>query len=250
LEGLIGFFVNLVVIRSHVDGRAGLHDLLQQVRDNALAALEWQDIPFQMIVDDLKPERVPNRHPLFQVAFAFQNTPATALSLPGLTVSRVDDDQTARFDLEVFLNEHDGELSGSIAYDQRLFDPATVAAIAQHWQAAVGDQEAFGIHIQPAGAGVGLGTIQGLHREPTLTHHGHVQLAVGAVPWPRFVIVAQRGFHGVDAGAGAVAPHRPGWQRRLGRARDEGKNVAVQLIARGGRVRGDGGAVAGVVLVE
>lgn len=133
LESLIGFFVNLVVIRSHIDGRAGFHDLLQQVRDTTLAALEWQDIPFQMIVDDLKPERVPNRHPLFQVAFAFQNTPATGLSLPGLTVSRVDDDQTARFDLEIFLNEHDGELSGSIAYDQRLFDPVTVAAIAQHW---------------------------------------------------------------------------------------------------------------------
>lgn len=133
LEGLIGFFVNLLVIRTDCRGRPGFRQLLQRVRETTLAAFEWQEIPFQLLVDELKPERVPNSHPLFQVALVFQNTPQVELALPQLTMSRVDDDETARFDIEVFLGEKNGGLAGSIAYDRRLFAPETIARMAEHW---------------------------------------------------------------------------------------------------------------------
>jgi amino acid adenylation domain-containing protein len=134
VENLIGFFVNLLVVRTAVDGRAGFRALVRSVRERMLAAHEFSEIPFQQIVDELKPVRRANRHPLFQVALAFQNAPGGALSLPGLTVSRLDDDQTARFDLEVFLSERDGQLAGTLAYDRRLFRPETMERLAEHWQ--------------------------------------------------------------------------------------------------------------------
>src|SRR5581483_8499711 len=92
-----------------------------------------QEIPFQLLVDELKPDRVANRHPLFQVSLAFQNMPRVELELPELTMSRADDDQTSRFDLEIFLGERDGALAGSIAYDTRLFDAARIERLAEHW---------------------------------------------------------------------------------------------------------------------
>ena len=132
-EGLIGFFVNMLVIRTDCGGRPGFRQLLRQVRESTLSAFEWQAVPFQLLVDELKPDRVANRHPLFQVSLAYQNVPQRELALPGLTVTRVDDDQTARFDIEIFIAEQNGSLSGSIAYDTRLFDPATIARMAGHW---------------------------------------------------------------------------------------------------------------------
>ena len=134
VENLIGFFVNLLVVRTRVDGTGGFRQLVRDVRARMLAAHEFGEIPFQQIVDELKPVRRANRHPLFQVALAFQNAPGGELTLPGLTVARMDDDQSARFDLEVFLSDHHGTLAGTLAYDRRLFLPATMARFVEHWQ--------------------------------------------------------------------------------------------------------------------
>lgn len=133
LEGLIGFFVNMLVVRTSLQGRPGMRELIRRVRAGSLAAHEWQEIPFQLLVEELAPERRPNAHPLFQVSLAYLNAPGGELTLPGLAVRRIDDDQTARFDLEVFIGEHAGALSGTIAYDRRLFEPATIARLAGHW---------------------------------------------------------------------------------------------------------------------
>ena len=134
VEGLIGFFVNLLVVRTRVDGTAGFRALVRDVRAKLLAAHDFSEIPFQQIVDELKPVRRANRHPLFQVALAFQNAPGGALTLPGLKVTGLNEDQTARFDLEIFLNESADGLAGTIAYDRRLFRPETIARLAEHWQ--------------------------------------------------------------------------------------------------------------------
>ena len=133
LEGLIGFFVNMLVIRTDFSGRPSFRQLLRQVRQTALCAYEWQQIPFQLLVDELNPERVPNRHPLFQVSLAFQNVPQIELELPELHVTRLSDDENSRFDIEVFLGEQDGTLAGSIAFDKRLFNAETIASMAGHW---------------------------------------------------------------------------------------------------------------------
>ncbi|MSU51933.1 MAG: non-ribosomal peptide synthetase [Opitutaceae bacterium] len=133
LEGLIGFFVNMLVVRTSCEARPGLREIIRRVRAGALAAHEWQEIPFQLLVDELAPDRQANAHPLFQVSLAYLNAPGGELALPGLKVQRIDDDQTARFDLEVFIGEQDGGLTGTIAYDRRMFEPATIARLARHW---------------------------------------------------------------------------------------------------------------------
>ena len=133
VEGLIGFFVNMLVVRTSLKDRPGLRELIRRVRAEVLAADEWQEIPFQTLVDEFSPQRSANLHPLFQVSLAFLNAPGGELALPGLKIRRIDDDQTARFDLEVFIGEHEGALTGTIAYDRRMFDPATIARLARHW---------------------------------------------------------------------------------------------------------------------
>ncbi|HEY0192987.1 MAG TPA: amino acid adenylation domain-containing protein, partial [Kofleriaceae bacterium] len=130
LEGLIGFFVNLLVIRADLDGAPSFGELVRRVRDTSLAAMAHADVPFEQLVDRVSPSRHMNRHPLFQVSFVFQNLPERAFALPGLTLERVGEDQTARFDLELFLTAVGGELQVNWVYDARLFDRATVAAIA------------------------------------------------------------------------------------------------------------------------
>ncbi|QBJ95558.1 amino acid adenylation domain-containing protein [Rhodococcus sp. ABRD24] len=102
LDDLIGMFVNTLVLRADVRGDRPFAELLAQVRASDLAAFEHADVPFERLVEVLNPERSQARHPLFQVALAFQSIEQPSLELPGLTVSGVDFDVAlAKFDLQV-----------------------------------------------------------------------------------------------------------------------------------------------------
>ncbi|MFD6278095.1 condensation domain-containing protein, partial [Streptomyces sp. NPDC060209] len=133
LADLIGFFVNTWVLRVQLPGNPTFEDLLDQVKDKALGAYDNQDVPFDMLVDELSPERSTAYNPLFQVFFAWQNITRAEVDLPGLT-TRLDFEQlgtrTAKFDLEfnVAPDEHDGA-RGTIEYATDLFDRATVESI-------------------------------------------------------------------------------------------------------------------------
>jgi amino acid adenylation domain-containing protein len=130
LEGLVGFFVNMLVLRTRLDGDPTLLELVGRVRDVALAAYAHQDLPFDRLVEELQIGRDPSRNPLFQVAFTFENTPNKVMRLPGLTLSALDIGvDTSVFDLALVMEEKDGELVAAFRYMTDLFRPSTLEAL-------------------------------------------------------------------------------------------------------------------------
>lgn len=145
LEGLIGFFVNSLVLRADLSGNPTFRELLEQVRNVALEAYEHQDLPFEKLVEALDPDRDLSRNPLFQVAFALQNAPMQPLELPGVKLEPAPlESGSTRFDLEVHLWEpahglrtlwqsQEG-LSGFLSYSTDLFDLDRIERLIGHFQ--------------------------------------------------------------------------------------------------------------------
>jgi amino acid adenylation domain-containing protein len=132
LEGAIGFFVNNLVLCADLDGDPTFIELLDRVREAAIAAYGHQDLPFERLVEELRPERVPGVNPLFQVAFALQQRGevSPALALSGLSAEPLESTATAaRFDLELHVWEEAGGLRGDLFYDAALFLPETAARL-------------------------------------------------------------------------------------------------------------------------
>jgi amino acid adenylation domain-containing protein len=141
LEGLIGFFVNQLVLRVESDARARVVDLLNRVKEVCLEAYAHQDIPFEKLVEALRPERDLSRSPLFQVKFIFQNAPKKIPELGGLTflgdsggrVQMESEAKTVRYDLTVSLMDVGSELIGSMDYSRDLFEPETIERLTTHY---------------------------------------------------------------------------------------------------------------------
>nr|WP_302071611.1 non-ribosomal peptide synthetase [Rhodococcus ruber] len=132
LDELVGMFVNTLVLRTEVSGSSSFADLLERVRVGDLAAFGHADVPFERLVEVLDPPRSQARHPLFQVALTFQNTPRITLELEGMTVEGVEfDPHIAKFDLQVtFTVRGDGGYTVEWTYATDLFDEATIASFA------------------------------------------------------------------------------------------------------------------------
>jgi amino acid adenylation domain-containing protein len=146
IEGMIGFFVNSLVLRTDVSGDPTFRQLLAQVRETTLGAYAHQDVPFEKLVEELRVERSLAHSPLFQVMFALQNTaasPSTDGEMP--EGDEGDEDgadavgglSAAKFDLSVSLTEAGGGFAGSIEYNTDLFDAATVRRLGRHFAALV-----------------------------------------------------------------------------------------------------------------
>ncbi|QSQ19871.1 amino acid adenylation domain-containing protein [Pyxidicoccus parkwayensis] len=133
VEGLIGFFVNTLALRIRATGGMGFRELLHQVRETVLGAFAHQDVPFETLVDALRPVRDLSRSPVFQVVFALQNAPVSELSMPGLKSRLVDiDAKTSKVDLALSLRESPEGLEGAIEYNTDLFETATVERLGRH----------------------------------------------------------------------------------------------------------------------
>ncbi|WP_323145084.1 non-ribosomal peptide synthetase [Massilia phyllosphaerae] len=131
LEGLVGLFVNTLVLRTALDLDAGFADLLGQGKATLLDAYAHQDLPFEKLVDALRPERSLAHAPLFQVMFSMQNNDAAALELPGLQVTALGGGQAVtKFDLELSAAETAAGLTLGWNYANSLFDEATIARMA------------------------------------------------------------------------------------------------------------------------
>jgi amino acid adenylation domain-containing protein len=136
IEGLIGFFVNTLVLRSNFTGNPTFKELLGRVREMALGAYGHQDLPFEKLVEELKPERSLSHSPLFQVMFVLQNAPLRDRDLSGLALTRMTlDNSTAKFDLNLSMNEQTSGLKGSLEYNTDLFDDATITRMLEHFHA-------------------------------------------------------------------------------------------------------------------
>ncbi|HEY0736267.1 MAG TPA: condensation domain-containing protein, partial [Herpetosiphonaceae bacterium] len=133
LEGLIGFFVNTLVLRTDLAGAPSFAELVTRVRTTALQAYAHQDLPFEMVVDVVHPERDLSRHPLTQVLFLLNNTPRSTISLPDLTVESLSvDPLSTEFDLTLSVSESPAGLQGAFSYRRDLFVPETMARMAGH----------------------------------------------------------------------------------------------------------------------
>ncbi len=126
VENLIGFFVNTLVLRTDLSGDPSFRELLERVRKTAMGAYAHQDLPFEILVQEVQPERNLNHSPLFQVLFALQNTPPGALKLSGITLTPLATDRaTAKFDLFLAVSDSNQGLTVALEYNTDLFDEET-----------------------------------------------------------------------------------------------------------------------------
>ncbi|NPC46131.1 amino acid adenylation domain-containing protein [Corallococcus sp. AB032C] len=134
-EGLIGFFVNTLPLRTNLSGDPRFTDLMGRVRETALGGFAHQDVPFEKLVMDLRVKRDLSRSPLFQTMFVLQNAPLQPLALPGLTLTNLDlETDTAKFELTLTLVETSGALTGWLEYNTDLFDASTAHRLARAYE--------------------------------------------------------------------------------------------------------------------
>ena len=135
LEGLIGFFINTLVMRADFRDDLRFRQLLAQVKETALGAYAHQDFPFDKLVEELQPQRDLSHMPIIQAMFALQNTPDESIELPGLTIKPVNvESGTAQFDLSLNVWERGPALTGYLSYRTDLFDAATIKRMLAHFR--------------------------------------------------------------------------------------------------------------------
>lgn len=140
LEPLIGFFVNTLVLRTTIDTNWCFRHLLREVRELTLQDFAEQDLPFEQLVEILKPARSLSHSPLFQVAFTLGSGRARSVELPGLQVTPVNRvGRTAKFDLTLALEEHEEGIAGVFEYATDLFEATTVHRWAESYVALLED---------------------------------------------------------------------------------------------------------------
>ncbi|HYG64205.1 MAG TPA: amino acid adenylation domain-containing protein, partial [Thermoanaerobaculia bacterium] len=130
---LIGFFVNTLVLRTGLAGDPGFGELAARVREVTLDAYAHQDLPFEMLVGELQPERDLSRTPLFQVMLTLQNAPMEPLELPGLRLEPLGaPGGTALFDLTLNISEDEAGIAGAAEYSTDLFEAVTIERLLTH----------------------------------------------------------------------------------------------------------------------
>ncbi|PHM70060.1 non-ribosomal peptide synthetase [Xenorhabdus kozodoii] len=136
LEPLIGFFVNTLALRLQLDGNPTVSALLTQVKTHALEAYAHQDLPFEQLVEALKPPRSLSHSPIFQVMMSVDNTPGQQnITLPNITIREMNlAENSSHFDLSLAISDTEQGLVGGLEYASDLFDHASVERIAGYLQ--------------------------------------------------------------------------------------------------------------------
>lgn len=193
-EHLIGFLVNILVLRLDCSGNPRFRDFLARVREVTLEGYSHQDLPFELLVQSLQPNRNLGYNPLFQVHLVLQNSPVTWPELEGLSVQPLDVEKSiAKFDLTLYLESKEDGFWGEWEYSTDLFKPDTIRKMAQHFQVLLD-----GIVRNPA---------QPLDFLPLLTVEEQRQLLM---EWPatQMTSVDERCVHQIFAELASAAPDR------------------------------------------
>ncbi|WP_405110960.1 amino acid adenylation domain-containing protein [Paenibacillus sp. FSL K6-1217] len=132
-EHTIGFFVNTLVLRNDLSGNISFMELIERVKTSALESYDAQDMPFEMLVDELDLERDLSRNPLFQVMFSLQNEELPDFKLPNLEISRVEtDNKSAMFDFWISMRELEDGVHALCEYNTDIYKAETIRRMMRH----------------------------------------------------------------------------------------------------------------------
>ncbi|OBQ40690.1 MAG: non-ribosomal peptide synthetase [Anabaena sp. CRKS33] len=135
IQSLIGYFVNTVVLRTKLTGNPNFREVLNQVRQVATNAHNYQDIPYNQVVEALNPQRNLSYNPVFQILFDLQHSLTDKLQLPGLTLQTfLGEHSTSKFDLSLIIEDRDTELIGVWEYSSDLFTQETISRMTENFQ--------------------------------------------------------------------------------------------------------------------
>jgi amino acid adenylation domain-containing protein len=142
IDGLIGFFINALPLRTDLSGNPSFLTLLQRVRGLCIDAYTNQDVPFEKIVEEIKPRREPGRNPIFDILFNIADTSERILTLAGCGVTKLAQiDPEAKFDIVLHAPEVGGKIELAIVYNTVLFREDRITLLLEQW-AALLDQVA------------------------------------------------------------------------------------------------------------
>ena len=145
LEDIVGYFVNPVVLRQNLAGNPTFADLIPQTRQTLLEALDYQELPFPLLVEKLQPQRDSSRSPLFQASLVWdrprqsKNNSATDVRQELILDYLIMEQRGAEFDLSLTFFDGEGILKGSWRYNSDLFDTATIERLAENFQTLLGE---------------------------------------------------------------------------------------------------------------
>ncbi|HEX8186396.1 MAG TPA: condensation domain-containing protein, partial [Blastocatellia bacterium] len=140
LEPLIGFFVNTLVMRVKVESEATFREVIRRAKESAMGGYEHQEVAFEKVVEELRPERDLSHTPIFQVMLDLHNAPMPALELPELRLTPLEVEvKMAKFDLTLTATETEEGLAGSLEYNTDLFGQETIKRMLEHFKNLIDD---------------------------------------------------------------------------------------------------------------
>jgi amino acid adenylation domain-containing protein len=214
LEGVVGCFMNTLVLRTRVERGGSYRELLRQVKQTAAQAYAHQDIPFERLVHELQPERDLSRNPLFQVMFSLQNVSSEAIYLPDLEVVPLQAERkTAKFDLTIHVLQDDEGLRCEVEYCTDLFRQETIERFISHWLNIL--KEVVHNPDRPIWLSKPLSAAEEIEQ---IQYGNHIQVDYPETAWLHEKVIAQAEQHG-DAIALVAGEQQISYRELVRRAR-------------------------------